>query len=213
MIDHVYISVTNIEKSLAFYLEALKPLGWPVRTMPPLVPAPSRTFTVSATTPTYPAAESDRASGCASASLARRGCISASCVTPTTPLMPPMPPRSAPAASTRAGLPTAHTLPRAITPPTSLTSTATAWSSCAKPGTLRAKPGAVVPQPQRPASTRPRPHTTDSACYPMATGSGRQSLTDLPWAVLTCGWPVHETPATIFASKGSPLPIAGTRGT
>ncbi len=28
MIDHVYISVTNIEKSLAFYAEALKPLGW-----------------------------------------------------------------------------------------------------------------------------------------------------------------------------------------
>jgi len=30
MIDHVYISVTSIEKSLAFYLEALKPLGWRV---------------------------------------------------------------------------------------------------------------------------------------------------------------------------------------
>lgn len=28
MIDHVYISVTNIDKSLAFYLKALKPLGW-----------------------------------------------------------------------------------------------------------------------------------------------------------------------------------------
>ena len=28
MIDHVYISVTDIEKSLAFYLETLKPLGW-----------------------------------------------------------------------------------------------------------------------------------------------------------------------------------------
>jgi catechol 2,3-dioxygenase-like lactoylglutathione lyase family enzyme len=28
VIDHVYISVTNIEKSLAFYLAALKPLGW-----------------------------------------------------------------------------------------------------------------------------------------------------------------------------------------
>ena len=28
MIDHVYISVNNVEKSLAFYLEALKPLGW-----------------------------------------------------------------------------------------------------------------------------------------------------------------------------------------
>jgi catechol 2,3-dioxygenase-like lactoylglutathione lyase family enzyme len=28
MIDHVYISVTDIERSLAFYLEALKPLGW-----------------------------------------------------------------------------------------------------------------------------------------------------------------------------------------
>ena len=28
MIDHVYISVTNIEKSLAFYVAALKPLGW-----------------------------------------------------------------------------------------------------------------------------------------------------------------------------------------
>jgi hypothetical protein len=26
MIDHVYISVTNIEKSLAFYGQALKPL-------------------------------------------------------------------------------------------------------------------------------------------------------------------------------------------
>jgi catechol 2,3-dioxygenase-like lactoylglutathione lyase family enzyme len=28
MIDHVYISVTDVEKSLAFYLHALKPLGW-----------------------------------------------------------------------------------------------------------------------------------------------------------------------------------------
>ena len=28
MIDHVYISVTNIDKSLAFYAKALKPLGW-----------------------------------------------------------------------------------------------------------------------------------------------------------------------------------------
>jgi catechol 2,3-dioxygenase-like lactoylglutathione lyase family enzyme len=28
MIDHVYISVTNIEKSLAFYIAALRPLGW-----------------------------------------------------------------------------------------------------------------------------------------------------------------------------------------
>ena len=28
MIDHVYISVTNVDKSLAFYSEALKPLGW-----------------------------------------------------------------------------------------------------------------------------------------------------------------------------------------
>ena len=28
MIDHVYISVTDIERSLAFYVETLKPLGW-----------------------------------------------------------------------------------------------------------------------------------------------------------------------------------------
>jgi catechol 2,3-dioxygenase-like lactoylglutathione lyase family enzyme len=28
VIDHVYISVTDPERSLAFYLEALKPLGW-----------------------------------------------------------------------------------------------------------------------------------------------------------------------------------------
>src|SRR5215467_7230757 len=28
MIDHVYISVTNIDRSLAFYSAALKPLGW-----------------------------------------------------------------------------------------------------------------------------------------------------------------------------------------
>jgi catechol 2,3-dioxygenase-like lactoylglutathione lyase family enzyme len=30
MIDHVYISVTDIDRSLAFYSEALKPLGWSV---------------------------------------------------------------------------------------------------------------------------------------------------------------------------------------
>ena len=28
MIDHVYISVTDIDRSLAFYSEALKALGW-----------------------------------------------------------------------------------------------------------------------------------------------------------------------------------------
>lgn len=28
MIDHVYISVTDIDKSLAFYSAALRPLGW-----------------------------------------------------------------------------------------------------------------------------------------------------------------------------------------
>ena len=28
MIDHVYISVTNVERSLVFYVDALKPLGW-----------------------------------------------------------------------------------------------------------------------------------------------------------------------------------------
>ena len=28
MIDHVYISVTDIERSLAFFAAALKPLGW-----------------------------------------------------------------------------------------------------------------------------------------------------------------------------------------
>ena len=30
MIDHVYVSVTSIERSLAFYSDALKPLGWRV---------------------------------------------------------------------------------------------------------------------------------------------------------------------------------------
>ena len=28
MIDHVYISVTDVDSSLAFYTEALEPLGW-----------------------------------------------------------------------------------------------------------------------------------------------------------------------------------------
>jgi catechol 2,3-dioxygenase-like lactoylglutathione lyase family enzyme len=28
LIDHVYISVSNIERSMAFYAEALRPLGW-----------------------------------------------------------------------------------------------------------------------------------------------------------------------------------------
>ena len=30
MIDHVYVSVTNIDRSLTFYSEALRPLGWRV---------------------------------------------------------------------------------------------------------------------------------------------------------------------------------------
>ena len=30
MIDHVYISVSDIDKSLAFYFAALKPLGWKI---------------------------------------------------------------------------------------------------------------------------------------------------------------------------------------
>lgn len=30
MIDHVYVSVEDPERSLAFYLAALKPLGWQV---------------------------------------------------------------------------------------------------------------------------------------------------------------------------------------
>lgn len=30
MIDHVYLSVTDPERSVAFYLTALKPLGWKV---------------------------------------------------------------------------------------------------------------------------------------------------------------------------------------
>ncbi|EKY29774.1 glyoxalase family protein [Brevundimonas diminuta 470-4] len=31
MIDHVYISVTDVERSLGFYAAALKPLGWETR--------------------------------------------------------------------------------------------------------------------------------------------------------------------------------------
>ncbi|MFE3760019.1 hypothetical protein ACFXO9_37425 [Nocardia tengchongensis] len=37
MIDHVYISVTDIDQALAFYLEALAPAGWrrqPLRVRP-----------------------------------------------------------------------------------------------------------------------------------------------------------------------------------
>lgn len=30
MIDHVYVSVTDVERSLAFYSESLMPLGWRV---------------------------------------------------------------------------------------------------------------------------------------------------------------------------------------
>jgi catechol 2,3-dioxygenase-like lactoylglutathione lyase family enzyme len=76
MIDHVYISVTDIEKSLAFYLEALKPLGWREigNHNAAAGPAVSRTFTASATPHTSPAPESDRASGCASARSARQAC-------------------------------------------------------------------------------------------------------------------------------------------
>jgi hypothetical protein len=97
MIDHVYISVTDVGKSLAFYREALRP-----------------------------SPELDRASGCASAISVRRASTSASSATRKKPLTPPTPPRSTPVALTRAGQQTGHTSPPAITLRMSLISMATA---------------------------------------------------------------------------------------
>lgn len=70
MIDHVYVSVTNIDRSLAFYSEALKPLGW-VTTTPLPAPRAFPILTVSVTTYSVAARRSDQASGYVYASSAR----------------------------------------------------------------------------------------------------------------------------------------------
>ena len=137
MIDHVYISVTNIENSLAFYSKALKPLGWREfgsynsTSGPPSVPD-----LFGLCDDIYGTGEGVGSSiwlrrrqpgGPASTSASSAGVIR------------PSPPRtrrrSRQAVSTRANRPTERTSPLGTTPLTSPTSTAIDWSSSIRPGT------------------------------------------------------------------------------
>jgi catechol 2,3-dioxygenase-like lactoylglutathione lyase family enzyme len=130
VIDHVYISVTNIERSLAFYLSTLKPLGWRESgnydaancpdTVPDLYGLGDPTYITGA--------------GVGSSIWLRQrqpgetACTSALCARRTTPLTPRMPPRSRLAVRTRARQPTGPTSRPATTPPMSPTSMATDWN-------------------------------------------------------------------------------------
>src|SRR5258708_34120068 len=94
---------------------------------------------VSATTHTFPAPESDRASGSASVTPGRRACTSASCATPKNWSTPPTPLQSKPAAPTKVNQQIAPTSPPATTPPTSQTSTVTGLSLYTRRGTPSAR--------------------------------------------------------------------------
>ena len=75
MIDHVYISVTDIDRSLAFYSEALKALGWSAFGNYDSASGPraSLIFMASVTTCTAAGRRSAQASGYVNASSARPG--------------------------------------------------------------------------------------------------------------------------------------------
>ncbi len=137
MIDHVYISVTNIERSLVFYVEALKPLGWsPVgnydsasgpQGVPDLYGVGDDVFGTGR--------RSAQASGYVNASSARPGSMSGLSATRMNWWTPPTRRRSKQAAPTKVNQQIAPTSPPATTPPTSPTSTATVLSSSTRRGT------------------------------------------------------------------------------
>ena len=124
MIDHVYISVTDLEKSMAFYLEALKPLGWSAfgkydsasgpEGIPDLHGVGDHAYCSGTAV--------GSAFGYDNASSARPGFTSASSATPMNRSMLPTQPQSKQAAPTKAHLQIAPTSPQATTPPTSRTS-------------------------------------------------------------------------------------------
>lgn len=137
LIDHVYISVLNIDKSLAFYSEALKPLGWKVFGNYDSASGPKGVPDL------YGIGDDSYGSGKAVGSsiwLRRRKLgetgLYLGIVCNTNELsMPPTPPQSRRAELTRANRQIAPTSLPATMPPTSLTSTVIVLSSCIKPGT------------------------------------------------------------------------------
>jgi catechol 2,3-dioxygenase-like lactoylglutathione lyase family enzyme len=138
MIDHVYISVTNIENSLAFYSETLKPLGWHECGNYNSASGPEGVPDLfGLCDDIYGTGNgSGRASGCGSANRVRQASTSASSAGVTRLSMPHTQLRSKQAVSTRASQPTVPTSPLAITPPTLPTSTAIGWSSSTRHGIL-----------------------------------------------------------------------------
>ena len=139
MIDHVYVPVADIEKSLAFYAEALKPIGWSLSGNYDAASGPEGVpdlYGLGDRAPT--ARDLVQASGSVSGSLARPASTWASPVTATKLWMLRTRPPSKQAAPSKVGPPTGPTSRPATTPPTSPTLTATAWSSCTRLGTRRA---------------------------------------------------------------------------
>ncbi|WP_124645967.1 MULTISPECIES: VOC family protein [unclassified Burkholderia] len=137
MIDHVYISVTDIEKSLIFYSEALKPLGWSVFGNYDSANGP-------ASVPDLYGIGDDvygKGEGVGSSiwlrnvSQARPGFTWGSSAIRTNSSTLPTQPQSRPAASMREDRRIVPTSPPATTPPTSPTSTATVSSSYTRRGT------------------------------------------------------------------------------
>jgi catechol 2,3-dioxygenase-like lactoylglutathione lyase family enzyme len=133
MIDHVYVSVTHIEKSLAFYAEALKPLGWSLSGNYDAAGGPENVPDL------YGLADNVYVSGAGPGSsiwLRQRKPGETGLY-----LMLRTPPPSKQVAPTKVSPPTGPTSRPATTPPTSPTLTATAWSSCTRLGTrARADP-------------------------------------------------------------------------
>ncbi len=123
MIDHVYISVTDIDRSLAFYIEALKPLGWSAFSNYDSASGPKGVPSL------YGIGDDVYGSGKAVGSSSGLSATRMNWWTPPTRR------RSKQAAPTKVNQQIAPTSPPATTPPTSPTSTATVLSSSTRRGT------------------------------------------------------------------------------
>jgi len=138
MIDHVYISVTDIKKSLAFYLEALKPLGWRELGNYDAAAGPASVPDL------YGLGDATYVSGTGVGSsiwlrqrtLGETGLYLGIVCESNEAVDAAYAAAISSVESTMASRPTGHTSRPVTTPQMSLTLMATAWSSCTKPGTL-----------------------------------------------------------------------------
>jgi catechol 2,3-dioxygenase-like lactoylglutathione lyase family enzyme len=140
MIDHVYISVTNVEKSLAFYAEALKPIGWSLFGNYDAASGPEGVPDL------HGLGDNAYVSGTGLGSsiwlrqrkLGETGLYLGLVCDSNELWMLRTPPPSKRVARTGVSPPTGPTSRRATMPPTSPTLTAITWSSCTRLGTPHA---------------------------------------------------------------------------